>query len=86
MAAIGHSAAHDRSAARQLLGVVRAELGPRDVPPHSAAELALLDAGLAEPHALDASHESLRRAGERLGSEDPWNSDLRRRIAAMRAR
>ncbi|MBL8942027.1 MAG: tetratricopeptide repeat protein, partial [Myxococcales bacterium] len=39
VAAIGQRAAIDRSRARQLLGVVRAELGERDLPPHSAAEL-----------------------------------------------
>ncbi len=86
VAAIRQRAAVDREAARQLLGAVRSELGERDLPPQGAAELALLDAVLAEPHELDAARERLRRADERLGPEDPWNSELRRRIAAMRGR
>lgn len=85
VAAIGLRAAFDRGAARQLLGVVRSELGERELPPHSAAELALLDALLADADGLGPARERLRRADDRLGPDDAWNLGLRRRIAAVLA-
>ncbi len=83
--AISNRTAFDRGGARQLLAAVRADLGKRDLPLHSAAELALLEAALAEPQEIREPHEAddrLRRADARLGPDDPWNADLRRRIAA----
>lgn len=85
VAAIGLRAAFDRGAARDLLGVVRSELGERELPPHSAAELALLDALLAEGDELGPARDRLRRADDRLGPDDAWNLGLRRRIAAALA-